>query len=90
MKRSVSKLLAGGLFSAVLAFALFTKPAFAQFVNPIQAAKDAYNKAKAQQQAQKPATPAAKPNQPAAARSAAAASGPAAGIPDRLPRLLGP
>ena len=58
MKRSIHSLLAGGLLSTILVCGLFPERASAQFQNPITAAKDAYNKAKAQQQGQKPAAPA--------------------------------
>ena len=65
MKRSVHRLLAGGLLSALLACGPFAERASAQFENPLTAAKDPNNKARAQQQGQKPAAPAA--TQPAAA-----------------------
>jgi hypothetical protein len=61
--------------------ACFIAPAFAQFQNPIQAAKDAWNKAKQQQQPQ----PAAQPANAPAAAPANAASQPASAPPANAP-----
>jgi hypothetical protein len=56
MKRSVYSPLVVALLFAFLAAGPFAGSAFAQIQNPLQAAKDAYNRAKAQLQAQTPTT----------------------------------
>ena len=81
MKRSVHSLLAGGLLSTILVCGLFSERASAQFQNPITAAKDAYNKAKAQQQGQKPAAPATPQTAGTPAQSETAAAAQPAGTP---------
>ena len=104
MKRSVCSPIVVTLLFAFLA-ADFTGSAFAQAQNPIQAAKDAYNKAKAQLQEQAPATaqlaslqtaPGPQPasgNQlavPGAFSSSLLTPAPAGGLdPSKLPDLLG-
>jgi hypothetical protein len=69
------------LLSTILVCGLFSERASAQFQNPITAAKDAYNKAKAQQQGQKPAAPATPQTAGTPAQSETAAAAQPAGTP---------
>ena len=64
--------------TAIVLFALLQPLAHAQIVNPLQAAKDAYNKAKQQQKAQQPNTPAQsqKRGQPQSASAVSNPTGP--------------
>src|ERR1700722_5569075 len=104
MKRSVYSPLIFALLLALLAAGPFAGSAFAQFQNPIQAAKDAYNKAKAQQgqtpttgqtasQQTAPGSQPASGNQlavPGAFSSSLLTPAPAGGLdPSKLPDLLG-
>jgi hypothetical protein len=79
MKRSVCSPRVVALLFACLAAGSFAGSAFAQVANPLQAAKDAFNKAKAQLQAQTPT-----PGQPASQQTVpgsppASGSAPASG-----------
>jgi hypothetical protein len=105
MKRSVCSPRVVALLFACLGAGPFVGSAFAQVANPLQAAKDAYNKAKAQLQGQTPATaqPASQqtaPGSPPAAGNQLAVPGafssslltpaPPGGLdPSKLPDLLG-